>query len=104
MRLRYIGWGTAVLLIVLPFSAMEFTREVRWNVGDFLVLAALLALFGLPLELVARLGAGRFYAGALALALAGAFLISWVNLAVGIVEARTIPRTSCSSQHCWWAR
>ena len=82
---RPLGWGAAAALLILPFVAMQVTREVSWTASDFIAFGVMLLAVGLPLELVARASSNWYYRGAAALALLGAFLTVWANLAVGIV-------------------
>ncbi|HEX8839066.1 MAG TPA: hypothetical protein VF750_01200 [Sphingomicrobium sp.] len=88
---RMIGWGTAAALLVAPFVAMQFTREVNWTGSDFVVFGLMLLAVGIPLELAARYSGNRTYLAAAALALLGAFLVTWANLAVGIVGSDDNP-------------
>lgn len=77
-------WGTGLLLLLLPGVAMQFTSDVRWGPGDFLVFAAMLAGACGAFEAVMRLTADRrrrWLAGA---AIVTAFLLVWAELAVGI--------------------
>jgi hypothetical protein len=77
--------GTAALLLV-PLAAMRFTREVTWDLADFLAAGLLLAGTGLAWVFLSRhvrtprrrtlLGAG----------LALGLLLVWAELAVGIVS------------------
>lgn len=75
---------TAVLLLLIPFIAMQFTDEVKWALPDFVVAGVLLLGTGLLCELVLKkvkkIGYRLLICGALLLVL---FLI-WVELAVGI--------------------
>jgi len=88
---RPLGWGAAAALLILPFVAMQLTKEVDWTAGDFLVFGLMLLAVGLPLELVARASSNWSYRGAAVLALLGAFLTVWANLAVGIVGSEHNP-------------
>ena len=88
---RPIGWGAAVALLVLPFVAMQFTREVNWTASDFIVFGAMLLAVGIPLELVARASRSWSYRVAALLALLGGFFTVWTNLAVGIVGSEENP-------------
>ncbi len=74
---------TALLLLV-PAVAMQFTAEVSWGPGDFVVAGVL--LFGAGAALVVGFrhvrGAGR--RAALSLAIAGGLALVWAELAVGL--------------------
>ena len=88
---RAIGWGAAALLLALPFVAMQFDTGVNWTASDFAVFGAMLLMVGIPLELVARSSPSWTYRGAALLALLGAFLTVWANLAVGSVGSEDNP-------------
>ena len=82
-----IGYAIiALCLIALPFLAMQFTSEVDWKPGDFLILAAMLGALWAGIEIALRMA--RTHMGR-ALAIAAclmAFLTIWVELAVGIFD------------------
>jgi len=84
-RVRMIAWGGAAALILLPLVAMRFTSEVDWSNADFLFAIGLVGGVGLTFELALRLNANRAYRGSVGIALAAAFLLTWINLAVGII-------------------
>ena len=83
--LRILVWGAAGLLLLLPWVAMQFTAEVNWSPMDFLVFGAMLLTACGSYELATRLSVNRAYRLAVAIAILGAFLMVWVNLAVGII-------------------
>jgi hypothetical protein len=76
--------ATAFILMV-PLVAMQFTEEVEWGPGDFVVMGALLFGTGITYELVARTAGNLMYRAAVGLALAAAFLLVWLALAVGVI-------------------
>ncbi len=84
-RWRLAIWGGAALLLLLPLVAMQFTPEVDWGPGDFLIFGAMLAVAAGIVDLAARLSGSLLYRAGVGLAVAGAFLLVWVNLAVGII-------------------
>ena len=84
-RWRVVGWGGAVALLLLPVLAMQFTRELDWTLGDFIVFGVMIATVGGGFELAVRASGDWAYRGGAAMALAGTFLVVWANLAVGIV-------------------
>ena len=88
---RLAGWGVAAALVLLPFVAMQFTDEVRWSVFDFIVAGVLVGGVGVLYELAVRSTPNWAYRAAVALALAAAFLLVWLNLAVGIIGSENNP-------------
>ena len=90
-RLRLLGWGLAAALLALPAVAMRFTGEVNWGAEDFIAAALLLGGLGLGIELVLRLpGRLAWRLGAVA-ALVLAFMLTWANLAVGLIGPEGSP-------------
>jgi hypothetical protein len=81
--LRPALFAAAVLLI--PLIAMQFTNEVNWSLFDFIIMGILLFGAGLAYELAARRAANNAYRVAAGVAVAAALLLTWVNLAVGII-------------------
>lgn len=84
-RTRIIGWGAALALLAVPLIAMQFTREVQWTASDFIVFGAMLGGAGLLLEFLVSRGGNSAYRAASTVAVLGAFLLVWVNLAVGVI-------------------
>jgi hypothetical protein len=84
-RWTLIIWGGAAGLLLLPFIAMRFTSEVNWGAADFLVMGIMLAVVCGVVELVVRLTGSWAYRLGVFAAIGSAFLITWANLAVGIV-------------------
>lgn len=73
-----------MLLLLIPFIAMQFTDEVNWTVFDFVVAGILLLGTGLLFELVIRkLKNKNYQIAAITVLLAVLFLV-WAELAVGI--------------------
>ncbi len=80
--LRIIG-GTVVLLLI-PFIAMQFTDEVQWSLADFVVAGVLLLGTGFIYELAVKKIRNTNYRIAVGLALLAALFVIWIELAVGI--------------------
>ena len=76
----------ALLLLATPLVAMQFTSEVDWSVGDFLVIGSLLAVLGLLLEGAARVARTPRNRAILMFAAVIGFLLVWAELAVGIFD------------------
>jgi hypothetical protein len=83
--LRAAVWGIAAFALLLPWMAMQFTSEVDWDLTDFAVFGAMLLFVCGTYELATRLTGNKAYRLAVSIALSGAFLLTWVNLAVGII-------------------
>ena len=75
---------TVVILLLIPFIAMQFTNEVKWGPSDFAVAAVLLFGTGLLCELVLRKVRAVRYRIILCVVLLTALLLVWLELAVGI--------------------
>lgn len=86
----YLALGTAFILL-MPLLAMLFTDQVAWDLTDFIVAGTLIFGTGLAYELVARKGGTMAYRVAVGIALATAFLLVWMNLAVGIIGSEDNP-------------
>jgi len=71
------------LILLIPLLAMPFTEEVRWGVGDFLVMGMLLLVAGclIVTSTHAWKGARLVLPGILLIL---SFLIIWAELAVGL--------------------
>lgn len=74
---------TAALLLV-PAIAMQFTSEVTWGPGDFLVAGALIFGTGLLYVLITERTSSRNARIAVGAGLAAALLTVWAELSVGI--------------------
>lgn len=83
--LRIAFWGAAAALFSLPLIAMQFSDDVTWSAGDFVVLGALLVAPGLIYELVVRTTSSGWYRAGAVIALATTVLLVFINGAVGII-------------------
>lgn len=82
---RTAGWSAAAALLLLPAVAMQFTSEVNWTGSDFVVMGVLIGSVGLAIEFLVRRSASTAYRLGAVLAVVSAFLVVWVNLAVGMI-------------------
>jgi hypothetical protein len=82
---RLVGWGTAGALLLLPLVAMQFTPEVNWTLSDFIFAGVMFGIVGGTFELAVRASGNASYRLGAAIALVTAFLLVWINLAVGII-------------------
>jgi hypothetical protein len=77
--------------MLMPLVAMQFTDEVNWDGTDFAVFGAMLAVAGGTYELAARMTKNSAYRAAVGVAVAAAFTLIWMNLAVGIIGTEDNP-------------
>jgi len=84
-RWRIAAWALAAFILLLPALAMQATGEVDWDVADFAIFGAMLAGAGGTYELAARKSGDSVYRTAVGVALAAAFILVWMSLAVGII-------------------
>ena len=80
-----VGLGTALLLMV-PLAA-----RFPWSLGDFVIMGTLLFGTGLAYVLISRRSESLFYKAAVGLGAGTAFLLVWVNGAVGIIGSEDNP-------------
>ena len=88
---RIAPWVIAALILLLPLVAMQFTDEVIWDETDFAVIGVM--LFGAcgAYELAARMTGNIAYRAAVGVAVVAAFILIWINLAVGIIGSEDNP-------------
>ena len=84
-------WGAAAALLSMPYFAMRFSTGVDWSADDFAVMGIMLAILCGLVEIVTRLTGNIAYRLAVCAAVGAAFLITWANLAVGIVGSEDNP-------------
>lgn len=84
-------WGAAATLLLLPLAAMQFTDEVEWDLADFVVFGAMLVGACGSYELATRVSRDRAYRAGAGVALAAAFILVWMNLAVGVIGSEDNP-------------
>lgn len=90
-RWRLAGWSMAAMILLLPLIAMQLTGEVAWDLHDFVFAGVLVLVTGGLLELAVRTSGSRAYRAAIGVALAGLFLLVWMNGAVGIIGNENNP-------------
>jgi hypothetical protein len=81
----------AALILLLPLVAMQFTDEVDWDETDFVVMGAMLFAACGTYELAARMTGNVAYRAAVGVAVVAAFILVWMNLAVGIIGSEDNP-------------
>ncbi len=74
----------AVSLLLIPFIAMQFTKEVNWSASDFIIMGVLLLLVGSGIEVVRRKNIKSTRRLIYIAMIVISFLLIWLELAVGI--------------------
>tara|TARA_R110000737_G_scaffold335912_1_gene355013 strand:- start:2693 stop:2977 length:285 start_codon:yes stop_codon:yes gene_type:complete len=73
-----------LVILLIPFIAMQFTNEVQWTIADFIIAGGLLFFAGLAIETVARRIKNKTYKLVLLVAIFSVLILIWIELAVGI--------------------
>lgn len=91
-RLVRAGLWAGVIgsILLVPLVAMQFTDDVKWTPFDFVFIGGLMAGVATAYELAAHRGAPLYRAG-VGVALATAFLLLWINGAVGVIGSEDEP-------------
>lgn len=90
-RWRILRWGAAALLLSLPWFMMQVSDEWNWRPGSFAVLGAMLAGALGAYELAVRTTGSAAYRAGVAIAVAAAFVLVWMNLAAGVIGSEDNP-------------
>jgi peptidoglycan/LPS O-acetylase OafA/YrhL len=80
--------ATVAVLLLIPFIAMKFSDEVKWDGRDFAIAGFLLLGTGLVCELVMRKVKKIRYRLALCAVILAALFVVWAELAVGLIGTR----------------
>lgn len=83
---RIIAWSVPVLLLLTPLMA-----NAPWTLSDFIVMGVLFGIVWVVLALAVRASGDRFYRAGAGVAVAAAFLLVWVNAAVGFLGSENNP-------------
>ena len=88
---RVLPWVGASALLAAPAVAMRLGADVDWTAFDFIVAGVMLAVPLTVFELALRTSGSLAYRAGAVVALGTAFLITWSNLAVGIIGSENDP-------------
>jgi uncharacterized membrane protein (DUF441 family) len=83
-RSRVVIICIAVVILLIPLVAMQFSEEVNWSSMDFITMGVLLLTTGLLCELVLRKVPKLKHRVLLCAGIVAVFLLIWAELAVGI--------------------
>ncbi|WP_421801477.1 hypothetical protein [Flagellimonas sp.] len=73
-----------LVLLAIPFAAMQFSSEVNWSLFDFLVAGGLLLALGFSIDFVTRKAKSFNNKIIVIVAIVILFLLVWAELAVGV--------------------
>ena len=76
--------SVVALILLIPLIAMQFTKEVNWNVLDFIVAAFLLLSTGLACNFIMKKVKKTKFRIAICLVILAFLFFIWAELAVGI--------------------
>ena len=88
---RIAPWMIAALLLLLPLAAMPFTDQMNWDGTDFFAFGIMLLGVCGAYELAARVMGSTAFRAAVGVAVVAAFILIWMNLAVGIIGSEDNP-------------
>ena len=88
---RWVRRSALPLLLALPWVAMRLGDDVNWSRRDFVTWGVMLATACGAYEIAARKTGNRAYRAAVGIAVLAAFLLVWINIAVGIIGTETHP-------------
>jgi len=74
----------AALPLLIPLIAMQFTDEVQWGFFDFIFAWVFFTIFGITYYSIAKKIDSPYKRALARIAIILAFLVVWVELAVGI--------------------
>jgi hypothetical protein len=80
-----ISAAVTALILSVPLIAMQFTDEVDWGVGDFVLMGALIFATGLAISYVLR-NVSKKYRFPIVAGIIITFILIWMELAVGFIE------------------
>ncbi|MEH6745285.1 MAG: hypothetical protein V7670_00470 [Maribacter arcticus] len=81
---KRMGEVISLVILLIPFIAMQFTNEVQWTVADFIFAAGLLIGAGLAIEMVTRKIKNKTYKLILLVTIFSILILIWMELAVGL--------------------
>jgi len=76
----------ALSLLFIPFVAMQFTDNVQWTYGDFIIMGCMLTVYMLTINFAPN-SLNGVKKSLLMLVLGLLFLLLWAELAVGIFNS-----------------
>lgn len=78
-------WGTTALLLLAAGIARQTVPGFNWTAQDFVAIGLILSCACLLWEIAVRSTPGNWYRAGAGLAISGGLVLTWMNLAVGII-------------------
>ena len=72
------------LLLLIPLISMAFTKEVNWDLSDFIVAGSLLLATGLLIEVALKIVKNKSHRIAVVMSIVVVLILIWMELAVGV--------------------
>lgn len=76
--------SVVLLLLLIPFTAMQFTNQVNWTTFDFIIAGVLLMGAGLAIEWILMTVKIRKYRLIFSVMVVAILLLIWAEIAVGV--------------------
>lgn len=76
--------SSILVVMAIPFTAMQFSSEVNWSLFDFVVVGGLLLTLGFAIDLAIRKTKTINKRYLVITAIVVLFLLIWAELAVGV--------------------
>jgi len=80
----YILLTLVLVILAVPFLAMQFSSEVAWTLSDFIVAGIFLLLLVFLLEVILRKIKSKKFRLLMLIFLFICFLLMWIEMAVGL--------------------
>lgn len=74
-----------IVLLLVPWFAMQFSGEVNWQLGDFITAAVLLTFFGYLYKLLTKTSMSGLKKCFIAASVLAMLIFIWAELAVGVL-------------------
>lgn len=81
----------SALLMLIPFTVSLFSEEMEWSPFDYALIWTLLFLTGLTYSFITRNSKDAVYRLAVGLGVVSGLMLTWVNLAVGLIGSEDNP-------------
>ncbi|SHG49916.1 hypothetical protein [Winogradskyella jejuensis] len=73
-----------LVILTIPFLAMQFTNEVNWQLNDFVIAGLLLSATALSIEIVKHFLKNKTHKTILIAIIIIGLVLLWIEMAVGI--------------------